>query len=85
MLSKIHTGDYVFLQFGHNDEKPRATLHTEPGSTFDDNLRRFVNETRAQGGNPVPVSYTHLDVYKRQIIRTINVRTDHGGLGISTV
>lgn len=53
MLSKIHKGDYVFIQFGHNDEKPRATLHTEPGSTFDDNLRRFVNETRAKGGNPV--------------------------------
>ena len=41
MLSKIHKGDYVFIQFGHNDEKPRATLHTEPGSTFDDNLRRI--------------------------------------------
>ena len=53
VLSKIHKGDYVFIQFGHNDEKPRATLHTEPGSTFDDNLRRFVNETRAKGGNPV--------------------------------
>lgn len=53
MLSKIHKGDYVFIQFGHNDEKPRATLHTEPGSTFDDNLRRFVNGTCAKGGNPV--------------------------------
>ncbi len=53
VLSKIHKCDYVFIQFGHNDEKPRATLHTEPGSTFDDNLRRFVNETRAKGGNPV--------------------------------
>ena len=31
VLSKIHKGDYVFIQFGHNDEKPRATLHTEPG------------------------------------------------------
>ena len=53
VLSKIHKGDYVFIQFGHNDEKPRATLHTEPGSTFDDNLRRFVNGTCAKGGNPV--------------------------------
>ena len=53
MLSKIHKGDYVFIQFGHNDEKSRVTLHTESGSTFDDNLRRFVNETRAKGGNPV--------------------------------
>lgn len=53
MLSKIHKGDYVFIQFGHNDEKSRVTLHTESGSTFDDNLRRFVNGTCAKGGNPV--------------------------------
>lgn len=53
VLSKIRKGDYVFIQFGHNDEKPKAALHTDPGSTFDDNLRRFVNETRAKGGNPV--------------------------------
>ncbi len=53
VLSKIHKGDYVFIQFGHNDEKSRVTLHTESGSTFDDNLRRFVNGTCAKGGNPV--------------------------------
>lgn len=53
VLSKIRKGDYVFIQFGHNDEKPRPKLHTVPGSTFDENLRRFVNETRAKGGNPV--------------------------------
>lgn len=53
VLSLIKEGDYVFIQFGHNDEKPKADRHTEPGSTFDDNLRKFVNETRAKGGIPV--------------------------------
>lgn len=53
VLEKIQPGDYVFIQFGHNDEKPKADRHTDPGSTFDDNLRRFVNETRAKGGKPV--------------------------------
>ena len=46
-------GDYVFIQFGHNDEKADSTRHTDPGSTFDENLRRYVNETRAKGGIPV--------------------------------
>jgi len=27
--------------------------HTEPGSSFDANLERFVNETRQHGGIPV--------------------------------
>ena len=49
----IKPGDYVFIQFGHNDEKPQPERHTEPGSTFDDNLRKFVNETRERGGIPV--------------------------------
>lgn len=53
VVEKIQPGDYVFIQFGHNDEKPKADRHTDPGSTFDDNLRRFVNETRAKGGIPV--------------------------------
>lgn len=53
VISKVKKGDYVFIQFGHNDEKTDSTRHTDPGTTFDDNLRRFVNETRAKGGIPV--------------------------------
>ncbi len=53
VVSKIRKGDYVFIQFGHNDEKVGEKRHTDPGSTFDENLRKFVNETRAKGGNPV--------------------------------
>jgi len=53
VLAKIKPGDYVFIQFGHNDEKPQSERHTDPGSTFDDNLRKFVSETRSKGGIPV--------------------------------
>lgn len=53
VLAKIKPGDYVFIQFGHNDEKPQPERHTDPGSTFDDNLRKFVSETRSKGGIPV--------------------------------
>lgn len=53
VISKLKKGDYVFIQFGHNDEKEDSVRHTDPGTTFDDNLRRYVNETRAKGGIPV--------------------------------
>ncbi len=53
VLDKMQPGDYVFIQFGHNDEKPYADRHTEPGTTFDANLKRFVTETRQKGGIPV--------------------------------
>src|SRR5574344_559183 len=53
VIDLIQPGDYVFIQFGHNDEKPQADRHTDPGTTFDANLRRFCLETRAKGGNQV--------------------------------
>ncbi|WP_294606621.1 pectinesterase family protein [uncultured Bacteroides sp.] len=53
VISQVKKGDYVFIQFGHNDEKSDPKRYTAPGSTFDENLKRFVNETRAKGGIPV--------------------------------
>lgn len=53
VLDKIKPGDYVIIQFGHNDEKPNPARHTEPGSTFDANLAKFVTETRQMGGIPI--------------------------------
>lgn len=53
VLKKIKPGDYVIIQFGHNDEKPKADRHTDPGSTFDYNLAKFVRETREHGGTPI--------------------------------
>ena len=53
VLEKMKPGDYVIIQFGHNDEKPKADRHTDPGSTFDYNLAKFVRETREHGGIPI--------------------------------
>lgn len=53
IVEKIKPGDYVFIQFGHNDEKDDPKRHTDPGTTFDENLRKFVKETRMRGGIPV--------------------------------
>ncbi len=50
---KMKPGDLVVIQFGHNDEKPNADRHTDPGSTFDYNLAKFIRETRELGGVPV--------------------------------
>ena len=57
VLDRIKPGDYVLIQFGHNDEKhdqPGKTKRfSKPGSTFDANLERYVKETREKGGIPV--------------------------------
>ena len=53
VLEKLKKGDYVFIQFGYNDEKSDEKRHTDPGTTFDANLKRFVEEARAKGAIPV--------------------------------
>jgi pectinesterase len=53
VLERIKPGDYVLIQFGHNDEKPNADRHTDPGTTYNDQLKRYVQETREKGGIPI--------------------------------
>jgi lysophospholipase L1-like esterase len=52
-------GDYVFIQFGHNDESPDKKERYATPDTFKMNLTRFVRDTREKKAIPVlltPVS-----------------------------
>ena len=54
ILAELKAGDFVIVQFGHNDEKiedPKRGTH--PQSSFPDNLRRYVREARAKGASPI--------------------------------
>ena len=54
VLDSLKRGDYVFIQFGHNDEKVQdTTRYTEPFTTYAENLERFVRETREKGAHPI--------------------------------
>lgn len=51
LKAKIRPGDYVFVQFGHNDEKTDdPARYTDPATSFRTNLKTYVLETRAAGG-----------------------------------
>lgn len=52
VAAALHAGDYVFIQFGHNDEVPTKRSYT-PEAEFTANLRRFVSETRSLQAQPV--------------------------------
>lgn len=80
VLSKMKPGDYVIIQFGHNDEKPAADRHTDPGTTFDANLRRFVLESRARGGIPILCNA----VVRRNFYRQVDSSVDDESLRNTT-
>ncbi|MBQ3635231.1 MAG: pectin esterase [Bacteroidales bacterium] len=50
---QMQAGDYLIIQFGHNDEKPKEDRHTDPGSTFDANLRMFAKVAKSKGATPI--------------------------------
>jgi lysophospholipase L1-like esterase len=55
ILSMMKPGDYLFIQFGHNDQKDKRP-DAGPFTTYKVELRKFVEATRAKGGIPVLVS-----------------------------
>jgi len=49
--------DYVLIQFGHNDQPGHgADRETDPGTTYRQNIERYVDEARAAGVKPVLVT-----------------------------
>lgn len=56
-LTQMKEGDYMFIEFGHNDQKLKG-----PGKgayySFASNLKYFVDVVRAKGGIPVFVTPT---------------------------
>jgi lysophospholipase L1-like esterase len=48
----LHEGDYVFIQFGHNDEVPTKKTATTP-EEFKANLIKYITETKEKKANPV--------------------------------
>ena len=56
VLESLKPGDYVIIQFGHNDSKPDVERHTDPNTTFAENLECYVLETKAKGAVPILMS-----------------------------
>jgi lysophospholipase L1-like esterase len=55
ILSMMKPGDYLFIQFGHNDQKDKAK-GAGPFTSYQANLKRFVAAAREKGGIPVLVT-----------------------------
>ncbi len=54
VYEKLKPGDYVFIQFGHNDQKiTDTTRYAEARTAYRQNLIRYVNETREKGAIPI--------------------------------
>lgn len=54
ILSQIRAGDYLFIQFGHNDQKKQwPQTYVEAKTTYQAYLRAYIAEARMRGATPV--------------------------------
>ncbi len=55
LLSLMKPGDYLFIEFGHNDQKQKGE-GIGPFTSYKAELKYFISETRKKGGIPVLVT-----------------------------
>jgi lysophospholipase L1-like esterase len=56
ILSLMQPGDWLIMQFGHNDQKQIASNSGGPFTTYKAEIKRHVEGVRARGGVPILVS-----------------------------
>ena len=74
----LQEGDYVFIQFGHNDESKEKTDRYASPEEYKNNLLRFVTETRNKKAFPIlitPVARRKFDSAGR-VVETHQIYSD---------
>jgi lysophospholipase L1-like esterase len=75
ILDVIAPGDFMIIQFGHNDEKSAdPARYTEPWTTYQDHLRLYIDGARARGARPVLAT----SVERRKFDASGNAVPTHG-------
>lgn len=77
----LQPGDFVFIQFGHNDQKEYdSTRYTTPFGTYSENLQRFVVEAREKGATPVLFT----SIVRRKFADDGTLTDTHGNYPVAT-
>ena len=72
-LMSLKEGDYVFIQFGHNDSK-EDERHTDPFSTFQGNLAFMAEQTISKRAYPILLT----PICRRRFSKQGNLVQTHG-------
>lgn len=56
LLTTLKQGDYLFIQFGHNDQKPESSSYVKPFIGYKDYLKLFLKTARERGATPVLIT-----------------------------
>jgi len=75
IVNDLREGDYVLIQFGHNDEAREARYRDRytPVPDYIKNLERFIRETKSKGATPVLIT----PVTRRRFSREGKIEETH--------
>lgn len=72
LLNRLHAGDVVVIEFGHNDEGQQKKAYTTPDD-LKKNLERMVKEVRAKDATPIlctPIARRKFDTLTHKRVDT---------------
>lgn len=69
ILSEMKAGDYIFMEFGHNDQKSDKRIGHGAFYFFQYQLKIFVDEARARGAHPVFCTPTMRRSFKDGVVQ----------------
>jgi lysophospholipase L1-like esterase len=73
VLAEVKAGDYVLIQFGHNDSKAQdPKRYTEPRGTYLDFLRQYIDDTRAKGATPLLATSINRNTWTEGVFQDSN-------------
>jgi lysophospholipase L1-like esterase len=73
LINDVSRDDYVFIQFGHNDESKEKTDRYTTPDEYKSNLARFIEETRAKNATPILMT----PVTRRQFDSSGHIKETH--------
>jgi lysophospholipase L1-like esterase len=75
ILDRLQPGDFVIIQFAHNDEKAEdPKRYADPSGAFKKNLAQFVQDVRERKGRPILAT----PIARRAFDNTGRARNTHG-------
>lgn len=74
VADSLKKGDYVIIQFGHNDQKNKPEVYADAYGTFKMYLKKFIDESRQKGAIPIVSS----SIVRRHFDTDGNLKDTHG-------
>ncbi|GMK37097.1 rhamnogalacturonan acetylesterase [Paenibacillus sp. CCS19] len=74
IAERIRPNDFLFIQFGHNDQKPDEERSTSPFTTYKQYLTAYIKLAREKGAHPVLIT----PVQRRLFLPSGKLADSHG-------